>query len=677
MKNFNSSFRFFFCCGIFPIIFLCLIFGFLYLDAQIQIISVIGECEPDPTIKKDSIFFGHLKISANAMGVCLDTQTAVWSYRIDLMNDRIGASNGYDIATSPLNLLKFYSGDTMNISTNSYADRHSHPYDASGLYPYGNHRIVWKVEDSCGNTETFERLFEIMDCKAPVPYCKTGIISIPIPTSGCVDIWAKDLDHGSFDNYTSQENLKFYFNGDLNAPSMKICCDDIIAAGVCDELRVEVEVWVEDESGNHDYCKTIVIVQDVMDICPIDCFLGKIKGKVRTVSGKPSSANLSLFNQNGIVRQTFGKEFNFSHLPLNRTYKLVPFDDSDHINGVTTQDIFLIRKYLLGQQAFISPYQLLAADVNNTKNITTADISEIRKLILGNQERFSKHNSYRFVPGLYPFLNPKIPFNAPGFAEIEFDDRPESHYIEFVKIKIGDVTMDFLAGGLSDQIQRRESKVLMVSASPVINTSENFISYAITNSQFIQMQALQMGFVFESQLEFISVQSGVLNLNNENIGTGLLDRNILRISWDEIDAIECHPNEVLFTLHFRRKMPSVQIPILRLENFGMIHEAYSSEGDIYSLKINNPIIPIESSSFNVFPNPVYDDFIIQSNREIIDQVNLKLFDLQGKEILAKDFNFVSDEHIVQLKELSYNGILIGRLTYGGKVVQFKLLRQAN
>jgi deoxyxylulose-5-phosphate synthase len=42
---------------------------------------------------------------------------------------------------------------------------------------------------------------------------------------------------------------------------------DFVAQGQNDELRIEVEMWVEDEEGNKDYCKTIVIVQDNDSIC--------------------------------------------------------------------------------------------------------------------------------------------------------------------------------------------------------------------------------------------------------------------------------------------------------------------------------------------------------------------------------------------------------------------------
>lgn len=51
--------------------------------------------------------------------------------------------------------------------------------------------------------------FEVKDCKAPTPYCLTGIITVPMPTSGCVDIWAKDLDLNSSDNCTPRNRLKF------------------------------------------------------------------------------------------------------------------------------------------------------------------------------------------------------------------------------------------------------------------------------------------------------------------------------------------------------------------------------------------------------------------------------------------------------------------------------------
>lgn len=85
----------------------------------------------------------------------------------------------------------------------------------------------------------------------------------------------------------SKNRLKFYFNGDSSKTYLRVCCDDFVAAGVNDELRVEVEVWVEDEEGNRDYCRTVVIVQDNQDLCPNDATAqkGKINGLLKTEEG--------------------------------------------------------------------------------------------------------------------------------------------------------------------------------------------------------------------------------------------------------------------------------------------------------------------------------------------------------------------------------------------------------
>lgn len=95
------------------------------------------------------------------MGTCVIMGSTIWSYRIDLMNDRMGPTNGFDIATSPSSLKQYTIGDTVGLITNPYADKPAHPFDASGLYPYGIHRIIWEVKDTCGNVAVLEDLLKL------------------------------------------------------------------------------------------------------------------------------------------------------------------------------------------------------------------------------------------------------------------------------------------------------------------------------------------------------------------------------------------------------------------------------------------------------------------------------------------------------------------------------------
>ena len=78
-------------------------------------------------------------------------------------------------------------------------------------------------------------------------------------------------------------------------------------------------------------------------------------------------------------------EFTFENVPNGDNYELyilrTPTDDD--LNGVSTLDIVLIQRHILGIEAFVDNNKLLAADVNNDDKITVFDTVILRKLILG------------------------------------------------------------------------------------------------------------------------------------------------------------------------------------------------------------------------------------------------------------------------------------------------------
>lgn len=53
-------------------------------------------------------------------------------------------------------------------------------------------------------------------------------------------------------------------------------------------------------------------------------------------------------------------------------------EDNDPLNGVSTYDLSLITKHILGLAPFSSPYKLIAADVNNSRSVTTLDVIQLR-----------------------------------------------------------------------------------------------------------------------------------------------------------------------------------------------------------------------------------------------------------------------------------------------------------
>ena len=78
--------------------------------------------------------------------------------------------------------------------------------NGSGFGPYlnvapGTYDVVYKATDSCGNWEVCATTVTVLDCKLPTPYCVEGLVIALMNTNPpMVDVWASDLDAGSFDN---------------------------------------------------------------------------------------------------------------------------------------------------------------------------------------------------------------------------------------------------------------------------------------------------------------------------------------------------------------------------------------------------------------------------------------------------------------------------------------------
>ncbi|MFN0214912.1 MAG: T9SS type A sorting domain-containing protein [Saprospiraceae bacterium] len=71
------------------------------------------------------------------------------------------------------------------------------------------------------------------------------------------------------------------------------------------------------------------------------------------------------------------------------------------LNGVTTYDLVLLSKHILGIDTFDSPFKKIAGDANNSGSVTTFDIVTIRKVILGIDSIFAEDRSWRYIPNLF------------------------------------------------------------------------------------------------------------------------------------------------------------------------------------------------------------------------------------------------------------------------------------
>ena len=277
-----------------------------------------------------------------------------------------------------------------------------HSVDASDYYPDGTHRIVWTVEDQCGNVSVCDYEFTVVDCKEPVPYCLSSVTTVVMPSNGQVQVWAVDFNYGTEDNCTPQHLLKYSFTSDTLDTYLTFDCDDI-ANG--QKEYIELEMWVTDLEENQDFCRIALQLQDNAGNFCEDSEVGTsaISGRITTEDNRQVksvevmvNSSLSEFPKTTLSNQS--GTYSFSNLPYGYRYDLSSSKSGDLVNGVSTLDLVLIQKHILGLELLDSPYKMIAADADNNEKVSAADLIHLRKLILGvSSELPNGQKAWRFV----------------------------------------------------------------------------------------------------------------------------------------------------------------------------------------------------------------------------------------------------------------------------------------
>jgi hypothetical protein len=325
--------------------------------------------------------------------------------------------------------------------------------------PHGTHKIKWFITDGCGNNKEYEYTFTVKDCKPPTVVCINGL-SANIMPSAMIELWASDFLQYTEDNCTPNPisigvrkcgtGTGFPLNA-TGTPQSSVIFD-------CTELGTQcVELWAMDAAGNADFCETYVIVQDNLGNCPSADHInvaGALKTEVAdgveegtvsiqgTSTFAPPYAYFDLSDSTGVYGVV-------NSVPLAATFVIAPEKDDNPLNGVTTYDLVLISKHILGLEPLDSPYKMIAADANKSGSITTFDIVETRKLILGIYTELPNNTSWRFVDKAFVFPNANNPFQTTFPETISVADAMATQANkDFVGVKVGDVNNTAVANAL-------------------------------------------------------------------------------------------------------------------------------------------------------------------------------------------------------------------------------------
>jgi hypothetical protein len=354
--------------------------------------------------------------------------------------------------------------------------------------PYGTHKIKWTITDGCGNEATCEYEFVVKDCKAPTVICYNGLstnIMAIGPNQGMAVVWASDFLQYGFDNCTPDDKLK-YSIVKASQSTGEFPLDPITGLPItslsfdCTELGPQpVQLWVMDLAGNADFCTTFIDVQDNNGVCVPPGDKVTVSGALKTEGDQGlEDANVNL--QSGVINlfdmtDAAGQYQFIDAVPSGSNYTVTPTKDDNPLNGVSTYDLVLISKHILGLEPLGSPYKMIAADANKSNSITTFDIVELRKLILGIYSELPNNTSWRFVDKGFAFPNAANPFQTQfpetkSVANVTLDQLAD----DFVAVKVGDVNGTAIPNALVTADDRTASTLLFDVEDRLVKAGETF-----------------------------------------------------------------------------------------------------------------------------------------------------------------------------------------------------------
>ncbi|MGI9158886.1 MAG: T9SS type A sorting domain-containing protein, partial [Saprospiraceae bacterium] len=359
--------------------------------------------------------------------------------------------------------------------------------------------------------------------------------------------------------------------------------------------------------------------------------------------------------------------FNFSNaLPMASNYTLTPLKDDNHLNGVTTYDLVLISKHILGLEPLTTPYKMIAADANKSNSITTFDIVELRKLILGIYTELPNNTSWRFVDKSFTFANPTNPFAA-QFPEFKSVAAVQASQMadNFVSVKVGDVNGSAIANSLMSADDRTAGTLLFDVQDRAVKAGEEFT----VNFKAAEQVA---GYQFTMNLKGLEVVDIVPGAGMDQTNFGVF-ADAITTSFDGKEAAE-------FAVKFRATTTGQISNLLGVSSRITKAEAYKNDARLdVAFRFNGTTIAgVGFELYQNTPNPFISKTQIGFHLPEATEATLTIFDEAGRMIytqrgdFAKGYNAITlDRNVINATGVLYYKVDTGSDSATRKMIQTK------
>jgi len=530
--------------------------------------------------------------------------------------------------------------------------------------------------DHCGNTNTgFFRIL-VEDTVPPTPYCRSSITTT-VRVGGFAEVWTSDFDLGGTDNCDTNGLDVYFANG---STFMRWDCDDI-PNGVSAQLTTQM--FYRDDSGNVNSCTVQIFIQDTNDICPDGA--GSIIGNIHTeemhMIGDAVVDLMNMNNNASMTNMATANDGNYAFVGLNTgDYQVVPTKDDSYLNGVSTVDLVIIQRHILGIDKFNSPYKTIAADADNSGDINGIDLVTLRKLILGIiTELPHGQQSWRFPTEDQQFSDVDQPF--PFLESIElYNHQEDAADQNFVAVKVGDVNADAIVSFTDDQTENRSSQTLQLQVQDKGLVPGTVADVAVKATNMEDIAGFQTTLSFNADvMQFMGVTAEGLEVTEANLGLTNLDDGYITLSWNNTEGVTVENFRTLFTLHFDVKESGNLSEQLFLSSVWTKSEAYT--GNLETVNLELDYEGADLSNFVLYqniPNPFNDNPEVRFNLPAATQVTFSVFDVNGRILMRNTSDYEGGSHSILLtrEDLASTGVMYYKIetafgTASRKMIQIR------
>ena len=593
----------------------------------------------------------------------------------------------------------------QDITQNAIQSISNGKIEIADYFPIGIHHLRLVVNDGFDNETSILIPIEIIDCTVDEPLASNGLVfelspvneEIDIDNDGNLDLASLELFANDLlinDIFDCGEEVNYAINRigspvNLSQDKLIFTCEDTT------EINVQIHVWdhafnpysiqLNGTLGGPNFAQSFAqfVIEDPSDFCnPV--LTTAITGTIETMDGHPlPGVQLELTGGQEMISETNAVgDFTFEEVLLDEAYTIDPYFNEGPKNGISTFDLILVTKHILGVTPLDSPYKMIAADVDNSGSISILDLVLIRKMVLSIISEFPNNKSWRFIDANYEFPQSTDPWYETFPEQVHYDAlSDEASAAHFVAIKVGDVNLDAYTGGFaSEEADDRSNEAFTIIKRAKTSTREGYYELHFLSNELNAVQGFQFSLAIDSK-KAIPEQVYYRLLQEEHISTMHLSQDLMTISWNKNNqSIAFNDTIVLFTLEVSATSAEEALESVSISSRLTKEEAYNNQDETLPVELMTLQRHNVASNFELYqnqPNPFRQSTLLPFDLPEAAWAELCIYDHLGRVVWTQANHFPKGRSQVILDNVGNwpVGIYYYSLRLNGQTIIKKMVKQ--